>query len=190
MTDYIHGLGPEGRHLHVARPADVRGLLRVATQHEAQDAARFAEWGFDFLKYDWCSYGERRAEGSGSGAGAPAEAVSPHGRHPRAAAARHRLQPVPVRDGRGLEVGRRGRRALVADHGRPGPGEGPAAAGLLLDRVQERRARRVRAAGRAGTIPDYILIGYVGNAHSIDGPAEADRADAGTSSTPTCRCGR
>jgi alpha-galactosidase len=22
------------------------------------DAERFAEWGFDFLKYDWCSYGE------------------------------------------------------------------------------------------------------------------------------------
>jgi len=23
---------------------------------EAQDAKRFAEWGFDFVKYDWCSY--------------------------------------------------------------------------------------------------------------------------------------
>ena len=21
------------------------------------DAQRFAEWGYDFLKYDWCSYG-------------------------------------------------------------------------------------------------------------------------------------
>jgi len=25
-------------------------------EHEAQDAKTFAEWGFDFLKYDWCSY--------------------------------------------------------------------------------------------------------------------------------------
>ena len=25
-------------------------------QHEAQDAATYAEWGFDFLKHDWCSY--------------------------------------------------------------------------------------------------------------------------------------
>lgn len=25
--------------------------------HERQDAELFAEWGFDFLKYDWCSYG-------------------------------------------------------------------------------------------------------------------------------------
>jgi alpha-galactosidase len=27
-------------------------------QHEAQDAATFAGWGVDFLKYDWCSYEE------------------------------------------------------------------------------------------------------------------------------------
>jgi alpha-galactosidase len=26
-------------------------------QHEEIDARKFAEWGFDFLKYDWCSYG-------------------------------------------------------------------------------------------------------------------------------------
>ena len=26
-------------------------------RHEAQDAKLFADWGFDFLKYDWCYYG-------------------------------------------------------------------------------------------------------------------------------------
>ena len=25
-------------------------------QHEAQDAATYAKWGIDYLKYDWCSY--------------------------------------------------------------------------------------------------------------------------------------
>jgi hypothetical protein len=25
--------------------------------HEAQDIQSYVEWGFDFLKYDWCSYG-------------------------------------------------------------------------------------------------------------------------------------
>jgi alpha-galactosidase len=30
--------------------------------HEEADARKFAEWGFDFLKYDWCSY-ERVAGG-------------------------------------------------------------------------------------------------------------------------------
>ena len=27
-------------------------------QFEEQDARRFAEWGFDFLKHDWCSYSD------------------------------------------------------------------------------------------------------------------------------------
>lgn len=27
-------------------------------QHEIQDAETYASWGFDFLKYDWCSYKE------------------------------------------------------------------------------------------------------------------------------------
>jgi alpha-galactosidase len=27
-------------------------------RHEAQDAATYARWGVDFLKYDWCSYDE------------------------------------------------------------------------------------------------------------------------------------
>jgi alpha-galactosidase len=26
-------------------------------QHEQQDATTYASWGFDYLKYDWCSYG-------------------------------------------------------------------------------------------------------------------------------------
>lgn len=33
-------------------------------QHEAQDAATFAAWGVDFLKYDWCSYEEIAADHS------------------------------------------------------------------------------------------------------------------------------
>jgi alpha-galactosidase len=36
-------------------------------QHEAQDAATFAEWGIDFLKYDWCSYEEIVGERSLAG---------------------------------------------------------------------------------------------------------------------------
>jgi alpha-galactosidase len=27
-------------------------------RHEAQDARQYGEWGFDYLKYDWCSYTE------------------------------------------------------------------------------------------------------------------------------------
>jgi alpha-galactosidase len=27
-------------------------------QHEEQDARQYGQWGFDYLKYDWCSYGD------------------------------------------------------------------------------------------------------------------------------------
>ncbi|NNU33858.1 hypothetical protein HK413_06330 [Mucilaginibacter sp. S1162] len=27
-------------------------------QHEDDDALTYAEWGIDYLKYDWCSYGQ------------------------------------------------------------------------------------------------------------------------------------
>lgn len=33
-------------------------------QHEARDAATYARWGVDFLKYDWCSYGDVAANDS------------------------------------------------------------------------------------------------------------------------------
>jgi len=35
-----------------------------AFEHEELDARRFAEWGFDFLKYDWCSYGDKAKDNS------------------------------------------------------------------------------------------------------------------------------
>ena len=28
--------------------------------HEAQDAKTFADWGFDYLKYDWCTYSQKQ----------------------------------------------------------------------------------------------------------------------------------
>jgi alpha-galactosidase len=33
-------------------------------RHEEQDARTFAGWGFDFVKYDWCSYGHIAKGGS------------------------------------------------------------------------------------------------------------------------------
>src|SRR4030095_10124162 len=43
-----------------------------AYQHEEQDAQRFVEWGFDFLKYDWCSYGNiAKTPGRDVAVGAP-----------------------------------------------------------------------------------------------------------------------
>ena len=33
------------------------GGCAASWRHEEQDAQTYAKWGFDYLKYDWCSYG-------------------------------------------------------------------------------------------------------------------------------------
>ena len=57
LTDHIHGLGLKAGIYTSPGPKTCAGHVG-AHQREEQDAARFVEWGFDFLKYDWCSYGE------------------------------------------------------------------------------------------------------------------------------------
>jgi len=55
LTDYIHSKGLKAGLYTSPGPltcADFAGTY----QHEQIDARKFAEWGFDFLKYDWCSY--------------------------------------------------------------------------------------------------------------------------------------
>ncbi len=56
LTDHLHGLGLKAGIYTSPGPRTCAGHVG-AYQHEEQDAARFVEWGFDFLKYDWCSYG-------------------------------------------------------------------------------------------------------------------------------------
>ena len=55
MTDYIHA---KGLRAGIYTSPGPRTCQRYAGsyQHERQDAEQFAKWGFDFLKYDWCSY--------------------------------------------------------------------------------------------------------------------------------------
>ena len=55
MTDYIHAKGLKAGIYTSPGPLTCAGFCG-AYQHEEQDAKQFAEWGFDFLKYDWCSY--------------------------------------------------------------------------------------------------------------------------------------
>jgi len=56
LTDYIHSKGLKAGLYTSPGPMTCAGYAG-SYQHEEQDARRFAEWGFDFLKYDWCSYG-------------------------------------------------------------------------------------------------------------------------------------
>ena len=127
MVDYIHGKGLKAGLYTSPGPWTCGGYVG-SYEHERVDAEKFAEWGFDFLKYDWCSYTQ---VAGGKDLEHLQAALPEDGRHPQDAAARHRLQPVPVRHGRRLELGRRGRRQLLAHDRRSGSGAGRSAAGLL-----------------------------------------------------------
>ena len=55
LTDYIHAKGLKAGIYSSPGPRTCAGF-GGSYQHEAQDARQFANWGFDLLKYDWCSY--------------------------------------------------------------------------------------------------------------------------------------
>ncbi|MCC6390828.1 MAG: putative Ig domain-containing protein [Bryobacterales bacterium] len=55
LTAYIHAKGLRAGIYTGPGPLTCAGYT-ASYQHEDADARRFAEWGFDFLKYDWCSY--------------------------------------------------------------------------------------------------------------------------------------
>ena len=57
LVDYIHSKGLKAGIYTSPGPVDCAGFTG-SYQHEAQDARQFAQWGFDLLKYDWCSYGQ------------------------------------------------------------------------------------------------------------------------------------
>ncbi|MCX6566637.1 MAG: glycoside hydrolase family 27 protein, partial [Candidatus Aminicenantes bacterium] len=55
LGDAIHALGLKFGIYSSPGPLTCAGYTG-SHQHEAQDAASYAEWGVDYLKYDWCSY--------------------------------------------------------------------------------------------------------------------------------------
>jgi alpha-galactosidase len=55
LADYIHSKGLKAGVYSSPGPLTCAGF-QGSYQHEAQDADQFSQWGFDLLKYDWCSY--------------------------------------------------------------------------------------------------------------------------------------
>jgi alpha-galactosidase len=55
LTDYIHARGLKAGIYTSPGPQTCAGYAGT-WQHEAKDAKQFADWGFDLLKYDWCTY--------------------------------------------------------------------------------------------------------------------------------------
>ncbi|HTS44774.1 MAG TPA: putative Ig domain-containing protein [Puia sp.] len=57
LCDYVHGLGLKIGIYSSPGPQTCGGYAG-SYQHEDQDAKTYAKWGIDYLKYDWCSYGQ------------------------------------------------------------------------------------------------------------------------------------
>jgi len=56
-SDYVHSKGLRFGIYSSPGPRTCGGYLG-SYQHEMQDATTYANWGIDYLKYDWCSYSE------------------------------------------------------------------------------------------------------------------------------------
>jgi alpha-galactosidase len=57
MTGYIHSLGLKAGLYSSPGPFTCSKYVG-SYQFEEKDALQWANWGFDYIKYDWCSYGD------------------------------------------------------------------------------------------------------------------------------------
>jgi len=58
MTEYIHSKGLKAG-LYISPGLSTCAGYEGSYKNESLDARTFATWEFDFLKYDWCSYGKK-----------------------------------------------------------------------------------------------------------------------------------
>ena len=56
LADYVHARGLK-LGIYTSPGPKTCGMFEGSLGHEAQDAATYARWGIDYLKYDLCSYG-------------------------------------------------------------------------------------------------------------------------------------
>ena len=57
LADYVHSKGLRIGLYSSPGPWTCGGCVG-SYQHEDQDAEQYGKWGFDYLKYDWCSYND------------------------------------------------------------------------------------------------------------------------------------
>lgn len=55
LADYVHSLGLK-LGIYSSPGPKTCGRYEGSHGHEEQDAASYARWGIDYIKYDWCSY--------------------------------------------------------------------------------------------------------------------------------------
>jgi alpha-galactosidase len=57
LVDHIHSLGLKAGIYSGPGPTTCGGCI-ASYEHEQQDVNSYVNWGFDYLKYDWCSYSD------------------------------------------------------------------------------------------------------------------------------------
>jgi hypothetical protein len=57
LSEYVHSLGLKLGTYSSPGPQTCGGYTG-SYQHEEQDIKTYSDWGIDYLKYDWCSYGQ------------------------------------------------------------------------------------------------------------------------------------
>ncbi len=162
MVKYIHAKGLKAGTYISPGPTTCAGY-EGSYKHEALDAETFAAWGFDFLKYDWCSY--RKVAGSKSN---PDYYIRPY----------RQMWGELQKQGRDIVLN-------LCQYGMGNVWEWGAQVGNcwrttgdlgLEDRknlpgfytIGFSNAAHAEYAGPGGwNDPDYILIGWVGNAHGM-----------------------
>jgi len=63
LADYVHSQGLK-LGVYSSPGPQTCGGFEGSYQHEQQDANTWAKWGIDYVKYDWCSYGNIAKDGS------------------------------------------------------------------------------------------------------------------------------
>ncbi|HEX9045683.1 MAG TPA: NPCBM/NEW2 domain-containing protein, partial [Verrucomicrobiae bacterium] len=75
LAAHIHGLGLKAGLYSSPGPWTCGGCTG-SFGYETQDAATYAKWGFDYLKYDWCSYKPEMENSRGNSTNYPQSAAS------------------------------------------------------------------------------------------------------------------
>ena len=58
LTAYVHAKGLKTGLYSSPGPRTCQEKFAGSYQHEEQDARTWSKWGFDYIKYDWCSYSD------------------------------------------------------------------------------------------------------------------------------------
>jgi alpha-galactosidase len=97
LVNHIHDLGLKAGLYSSPGPTTCGGCIG-SWDHEELDAKQYADWGFDYLKYDWCSYGDIANQEAAARLGTNAVAQNPNGTNAPVRQGRRNRIPLTVAD--------------------------------------------------------------------------------------------